>query len=596
MARLEPLTGVGTTWDLEALVPGGVAAAVAMAEAAVTRAEQLDTDFRGRVRELDAHGLAAVCAEIEAILGAFIRPSAYATLRFGADSRPPEHGALLAQLQELGGQLDSLTAFFDLEWTAVGEARAEDLLADPVVDRYRHHLEELRASGPYRLSEAEERVFTEKALTGAFAWQRLFNEHLASLRPRLDGEPVELGEALAQLTSADRDMRRAADRAVTECLEPGVELRARILNIVLTERLVDDRLRGFSHWLAEFNLDNEASDASVRVLAESVVARSDIPRRWMRAKARALGLERMADFDERAPLADVPAQISWETARETVIAAYEGFSEELGAIVRSFFADGLIDAAPRPGKQGGAFCLPTVPEASPYILLNFSESVGDVLTLAHELGHGVHGVLAAERGVLSMTPPLTLAETASVFGETLTFNYLLERAEGPSVRLGMLAKQLDEIISAVFTQIQIHRFEGLIHTERRQHGELTVDRFGELWLSLRREMLGDAVEVSGTRASWWSRMTHVFRTPGYVYTYAYGQLLALSLYGLACQRGSAFSPRLLDLLRAGGSRRPTELLRELGIELEDPGFWNGGLAIVDDLVDQAEAAIEALGR
>lgn len=566
-----------------------------MAEAAIDRARQFEADHRGRIQELEAHELAAACAELEAIVGAFTRASAYSSLRFDADSRPADNGALLTEMQDLGSQLELLT-FFDIEWAEMDADAAQRLVGDPALERYRHHLQELRASGPYRLSEAEERVLAEKALTGVFAWQRLFDEHLAELQPTLDGEEVELDEALSRLTSPDRGARRAADRAVTECLEPGLELRARILNIVLTERLVDDRLRGFPDWLAEFNLDNETSDTSVRALADSVVARHDIPRRWMAAKARALGLERLDAFDEQAPVADVPSRIGWTGARDTVIAAYEGFSEELGSIVRRFFTDGLIDVAPRRGKQGGAYCLATVPEASPYILLNFNETLGDVLTLAHELGHGIHGVLAAGRGVLSMTPPLTLAETASIFGEKLTFDYLLERAETPAVRLGMLGKQLDEAISSVFGQTLVHRFEALIHTERREIGELTAERFGELWLSLRREMLGDAVSINERRACWWSQMATIFESPGYAYTYAYGQLLALSLYALAREQGSAFAPRLIDLLRAGGSRRPEELLRDVGIELEDTGFWHRGLAIIDDMLVEATAAVDALNR
>jgi oligoendopeptidase F len=383
---------------------------------------------------------------------------------------------------------------------------------------------------------------------------------------------------------------------VTEALAPGLRTRAFLFNTLLADKGVDDRLRRYPHWLAARNLANEASDESVQALIEAVRARYEIPRRWYRLKAKLLGVERLADYDRMASIAADEATFSFAQAREIVLDCYSSFSPELGDVAGAFFTDRRIDAPVRPAKRGGAFCASAVPSVEPYVLLNYTSQRRDVLTLAHELGHGVHFALAARQGIFHQSTPLTLAETASVFGETIVFERLLAEDSAPASRLALLAENLEDTIATVFRQVAMNRFEDLVHTARREQGELSVERFGELWAESQSELLGDSVEVTEGYRSWWSYIPHFIGTPGYVYAYAYGQLLALSVYERYEQEGAELVPRYLELLAAGGSKSPEELGRIVGIDLADPGFWDSGLELVERQLTPAEAAAEASGR
>ncbi len=360
--------------------------------------------------------------------------------------------------------------------------------------------------------------------------------------------------------------------------------------------MVDDRLRHHDHWLQSRNLANEASDESVQALVEAVRRRYELPRRWYRLKARLLGIDRLADYDRMASVVDEDEPITWSAARDMVLDAYGSFSGRLGDLARRFFDEGWIDAPVRPGKRGGAFCSYTVPSAHPYVMLNWTSRRSDALTLAHELGHGVHAALGARQGVFHQSTPLTLAETASVFGETLVFGRLLEQAPSADSRLSLLAESIEGSIATVFRQVAMNRFEDLVHTERREAGELSVERFGALWRDSQEELLGDAVEVTEGYESWWSYVPHFINAPGYVYAYAYGQLLALSVYGRYEAEGPDFVPAYLELLGAGGSKSPEELGRIVGIDLADPGFWDAGLDLVERQLVDAEAAARETGR
>ncbi|MFM7225113.1 MAG: M3 family oligoendopeptidase, partial [Actinomycetota bacterium] len=390
--------------------------------------------------------------------------------------------------------------------------------------------------------------------------------------------------------------RRSAAEAVTDALAPGLRTRTFIMNTLLADKSVDDRLRRYPSWIASRNLANEASDASVEALVAAVRARYSIPQRWYTLKARLLGLDRIADYDRMASVAEADAPYGWSEARDLVLDAYGSFSGELADVARRFFDDGWIDAAARPGKRPGAFCAYTVPSHHPYLLLNWTARRRDVLTLAHELGHGVHAYLAREQGIFHQSTPLTLAETASVFGETVTFGRLLTEVSDPAERLALLAANLEDQIATVFRQVAMNRFEDSIHTARRDEGELSSDRIGALWAASQEEMLGDAVEVTAGYRSWWSYIPHFIGTPGYVYAYAYGQLLALSVYARFEAEGEAFVPRYLELLRAGGSMAPEDLGRIVGVDLADPGFWDRGLDIIERRLAETIAAAEAAGR
>jgi oligoendopeptidase F len=385
-------------------------------------------------------------------------------------------------------------------------------------------------------------------------------------------------------------VRREGAAAVTRALEPGLRTRAFIFNTLLVDKATDDRLRSYENWLAARNLANEASDESVAALVAAVVNRYELARRWYRLKAELLGIDRLADYDRMAPLAADEEHVEWQSARELVLDAYGSFSPSLGALAERFFAEHWIDAPPVHGKRGGAFCAYTVPSVHPYVLLNFTGRRRDVLILAHELGHGVHAALAAQQGIFHQGTPLTLAETASVFGEALTFGRLLDASPTPAARLALLAEDIEGAIATVFRQVAMNRFEQLVHTERREVGELAVERFGELWAQTQTELLGDAVEVTDGYRSWWSYIPHFIDTPGYVYAYSYGQLLALSVYERYLAEGAGFEARYLELLASGGSRSPEELGEIVGIDLRDAGFWERGLDLVERRLEAAEAA------
>ncbi len=400
----------------------------------------------------------------------------------------------------------------------------------------------------------------------------------------------------ASLTLADRDVRRGAAEAVTAALAPGLRTRAYLFNTLLADKATDDRLRSYPSWIAARNLSNEASDESVQALLEAVRARYEIPRRWYRLKASLLGVERLADYDRMASIAQDEVSYPFAQAREIVLDCYHSFSPVLGELAARFFAHRRIDAPVRPAKRGGAFCAAAVPAVFPYVMLNYTSRRRDVLTLAHELGHGVHFALAARQGIFHQQTPLTLAETASVFGETIVFGRLLEEDSAPASRLALLAENLEDTIATVFRQVAMNRFEDLVHTERRERGELSVERFGELWAQSQEEMLGDSVEITEGYRSWWSYIPHFIGSPGYVYAYAYGQLLALSVYERYEQIGEELVPSYIELLAAGGSRSPEELGRMVGVDLADPGFWDAGLGLVERQLAAAEDAAQASGR
>ena len=392
-------------------------------------------------------------------------------------------------------------------------------------------------------------------------------------------------------------MRRASaassGEAVTAALAPGLRTRAYIFNTLLHDKAVDDRLRHYDNWLAARNLANEASDESVQALLSAVRDRYEIPRRWYRLKAQLLGIDRLADYDRMAAVTQDDEAVDWDDAKELVLASYAEFTPQLGDPARAFFDERRIDAPPRPAKRGGAFAAYTVPSEHPYLMLNYTAKRRDVLVLAHEMGHGLHAELARPRGILEQGTPLTLAETASVFGETLVFGRLLDQAPTPESRLSLLAESIEGSIATVFRQTAMNRFEELVHTARRSEGELSVDRFNQLWAESQVEMLGDSVELTEGYRSWWSYVPHFISTPGYVYAYAYGQLLALSIYKRYVDEGESFVPSYLELLRAGGSRSPEELARIVGIDLADPGFWDSGLDLVEAQLEEAEEAAHA---
>jgi oligoendopeptidase F len=609
-----------TAWDLQPLVDGqGENGARAQLTEALGRSRLFAERYAGKVGEMDSPELEQAMLELGAIQELVGRAGTYAGLRFSVDTANPAAGALMQEVQERAAGIETTLLFFELEWAALPDSQVHDVLADERLSFCAHYLRNARRYRKHLLSEPEEKILAEKSVTGAAAWSRLFDELTSAIEVRLsrdapDGasagvraegppvtgettagaaaasETVALDVALSRLVLPDRELRRSTAEAVTEALAPGLRTRAFLFNTLLADKATDDRLRRYPNWLAARNLSNEASDESVAALIEAVRARYELPRRWYRLKAKMLDVERLADYDRMAAVTEDEVTYTFAQAREIVLDCYSSFSSELGAVAKSFFDGRYIDAPVRPAKRGGAFCASAVPSVHPYVMLNYTSRRRDVLTLAHELGHGVHFALAAEQGVFHQGTPLTLAETASVFGETIVFGRLLAEDSSPSSRLALLAENIEGAIATVFRQVAMNRFEQLVHTARREQGELSVERFGELWVESQSEMLGDSVEITDGYRSWWSYVPHFIGSPGYVYAYAYGQLLALSVYQRYEQRGEEFVPRYLELLAAGGSRSPQELGEIVDVDLSDPGFWDAGLDLVERQLQAAEAA------
>ena len=595
MATTELTGAEDVAWDLSDLYESGDDA---LLESDVGEAENAAAAFReryyGRVAELDTAELAAAIDERERIESIFTRAIYFAHLWFSTDMADAPRGALLARLTEKGAQLDTQLLFFGLELAALEDEQAETLLGNDVLARWAHWLRSVRKFRPYLLTEPEEKIVTEKSVTGFTAWDRLFDEVVGALKVDLDGKEVGFEEAMSKLYAADRDERRRAAEAVTATLEPGLRTRAFVFNTIVLDKSIDDRLRGYPTWISARNLSNDTTDEAVEALVNAVVHRFEVAQRYYRLKARLLGLDRLAHYDRMAPIGDDPVTVAWDDATHVVLDAYRDFSSESGEIVERFFREGWIDAPPRDNKRTGAFCATNIPGAHPYVFLNFTGDRRSVLTLAHELGHGLHGYLAMPLGLFNANTPLTTAETASVFGEALTFKRLLEVEQDPHRRLNFLAGRIEDGIATVFRQIAMNRFEDSVHTVRREEGEISIDRFEELWLDAQARLFGDSVDIDGY-GTWWSYIPHFIGSPGYVYAYSYGFLFALSIFRKYELEGEALVEPYLDLLRAGGSKPPEELAEMVGLDLTDPAIWESGIDALAAQLDEAEALAQSIG-
>ena len=587
-------SAAGVRWDLSHLYASPDDPALeADLDGMLEDARRFAADYRGRVAELDAAALAEAVDRLETLQEPAGRAGSYAGLLFAADTADPRHGALLQHIQERGTEIHNELLFFELEWVAVEEERAQALLADPALAARRHYLGNARRYRPHVLSEVEERLLAESAVTGSSAFSRLFDQVMADARFRLgEGDAErEVGEeeVLALLYDPDRDTRKAAAQSLTAGLKTHSRTLAFIFNTLVHDKATQDRLRDYPSPLASRNLDNEIETASVESLLSSCVARYPLVARYYRLKARLLDLPQLEDHDRYAPLPGSETRMDFAAARDLVLAAYADFSPRMAEIAKRFFDERWIDAELRPGKRGGAFSASTVPSVHPYVLLNYTDNLRDVMTVAHELGHGVHQHLAAARGLFEQNTPLTTAETASVFGEMLVFRRLMREEKDPKTRLALLCGKLEDAFATVFRQVAMTRFEEALHAARRSEGELAMERIGELWMDANRPMFGDSVQLSDDYAWWWLYIPHFVHSPFYCYAYAYGELLVLALLHRYDEEGEAFVPRYLELLAAGGSDTPQALLSRMGIDVSDPGFWDGGLSLLEGMVAEAEA-------
>lgn len=590
----------GVTWDLTDLYQGPDDHAIETdLQAARARAVAFEAAYRGKIAALapdQAERLQTAVRELEALCEQMDRPVIYASLLHAGKTDDPRRGALLARTQEQRTEINQHLIFFDLEWVQVPDAIAQALIGDARLAHDRHWLEQKRVWKPYYLSEPEEKILDTKGITGRSAFGRLFEETTATLRfPFTEGRSLSLQEILAKLYDADRAVRRAAAEGISQGLRDNARLLTFIFNNVVLDHQLDGQLRRYPNPMTPRNLANEISDAVVEALLSAAERSYPLVQRYYRLKGRLLGLDALCDYDRYAPLfADMP-ECPWPTGRAIVQESYDAFSSQAGGIVREFFAKNWIDAELREGKRGGAFSSSAVPSVHPYILMNYTDRLRDVMTLAHELGHGVHQYLSRGQGYLQCDTPLTTAEMASVFGEMLTFRRLQERYAEPRQRLAMLCSKIEDAFATVFRQVVLTRFEQTLHRARKEKGELSAPAINELWMSANAAMFGDAVTLTDGYAWWWTYIGHFIRSPFYCYAYAFGELLVLALYQKYRQDGEAFVPRYLDLLRAGGSQAPDVLLRtHVGVDVNDPAFWGLGLQLLGEMVGEAERLAETI--
>lgn len=555
------------------------------------QAESLAKRFTGQVASLEAAELATLLQELEALDERLGRLESFAFLHFITQTSNAEASALLQQVEELAAGVGRQTVFFEVEWNQLDVARSKALLDGPELAQYRHYLHTLRSRAPHQLSLKEEELLQELAPTGRSAWNLLFDKVMSQIRFGEQGRSEE--EVLSDLYSAERETRKQAAQDLTEGLQENLHILTHIFNTLAQEKMIMDRLRRYPAWISARNLANELQPETVDTLVSTVTANYGIVHRYYRLKRTLLGLDELLDYDRYAPLPQTGGEeklISWQECQDMVLQAFAGFSPDMAAIAQAFFEEGRIHAPLLPGKRGGAFAHPTVPLARPYILVNYAGRRQDVFTVAHELGHGVHQVLAASQGLYNSDTPLVLAETASVFAEMLVFKAMLAQEESAVARRALICGKLESIFATIFRQVAMNRFEQAMHEGRRTTGELSSEQLSAFWLETQSAMFADSVRLSDNYRLWWSYIPHFLSTPGYVYAYAFGELLVLALYSRYEQEGSDFAGAYLDLLAAGGSQDPYTLVEPFGIQLSDPAFWQGGLALVENLLQEAEQA------
>lgn len=552
-----------------------------------TEAVAIREDYYKKMDTLAAEDFLNLVTRIETLDCKISKLATYSFLNFTTQMGNAEAGALDQRIREVDAQCGTETVFFELEWNNLSDEKATELLGNAALDKYNHYLASLRKHRPHQLSETEEKILLEKEISGRRSWTTLFNKVLSSYRFGEQQRTEE--EVLTDLYSETREIRRTAADELTDGLRANSHILTHIFNTLAADKMVMDKLRNHTSWVSSMNLDNELNDSTVETLVQAVTSRYDIVERYYNVKKGILGVEKLEDFDRYAPLPSLPStKVNWQPCKEIVLSSFAAFSPDMATIAADFFDKRWIHAPIGQGKRGGAFAHPCVPEAHPYVLVNYTGNLRDVSTVAHELGHGVHQVLAAGKGHFNSNTPLPLAETASVFAELLVFNNQLELLENKEERRAFICQKLESIFATVFRQTAMNRFEELMHDGRRKHGELSSDQLSEYWLATQQAMFGDSVTLREDYGIWWSYIPHFLSTPGYVYSYAFGELLVLALYGLYKKEGESFVQKYTELLSAGGSLSPYTLMEPFGIDLDDPSFWQGGLDVIEQLLVEVE--------
>ncbi len=559
--------------------------------------DDFQNQFRGKVAEMTADDFVTAHEMTEQIYDLRGRLGSFAQLNFSTDTSNTDFQQFIARIQDVGSQLSQKMVFFDLEWNQLDDDKAQAIMDDPKLAKYRYHMEADRRYKPYNLSEPEEKILIDKSVTSGGAWTRFFTQLMSSFTFEWMDETVNMTFILNKLRDGDRDVREMAWRKLTDKLEEKSMELTFIFNTLALDKANNDKRRGYETWVSSRNLSNKASDAVVDALVTTVTGNYNIVERQYKLKKALLGYDELFDYDRYAPLnlKESEAFYSWDEAKAIVLKAFENFSDEMKDAGQAFFDNNWIHAPVLPTKRGGAYASPTVASANPYVFLNYLGDTRNITTLAHELGHGIHMYLSGKKhGLWGLYTPLTTAEMASTFAEMLVFQDLMAAEDDKEVQLSMLVEKIEDTFATVFRQISMNRFEDKMHTARRSEGELTTERFNELWLETQRDMFGDSVTMTDEYGYWWSYVPHFLHTPGYVYAYAFGELLVLALYKIYQEEGDSFVPKYINLLADGDSNYPDKLLAEVGVDINDPNFWQKGVDVVAEMVEQAETLAKEL--
>lgn len=582
------------SWDLSELYQGVDDPQIERdLKAALSNAQAFEKKYRGQISraEITPQELCQALDDYEELLRLQSRPGSYASLHYSTDTSDSARGALTQKVREMGSQISTHLIFFDLELARHSPEAYDRLLEGSELDKYRHYLEQQQALAKHYLSEPEEMVLEETANCRGRAFRRLFTEVTSRMKFafQLEGETSSLtqSELLAYSYDPDRNLRRQASESLAAELQNNSHVLTFIQNTLLHEKQISDRMRKFEHPESDRHLSNELEKKVVDTMTEVCVANFDIVSQYYELKRRLLKLDKLAHYDRYAPLRSVKQEIEYDEARKIVTSAFDRFSPKMGEMVRPFFEKNWIDVPPKPGKRGGAFCAAVTPDHHPYVLLNYTGKARDVMTLAHELGHGIHDLMAANHHYLDYHPVLPLAETASTFAELLVFEKVQESLESDEERLVLLCEKLEDTFATVFRQISMFRFERQLHEARRSQGELTTESINELWQSAMQEMFGKSLELGDDHKWTWLYIPHIVNTPFYVYAYAFGELLVLALYARYQQEGESFLPKYFELLAAGGSQEPAALLSKLGFDIGSPAFWQGGCDLIRANLEKA---------
>ncbi len=547
----------------------------------------LKETFGGKLETIEPAVFARTVRRLERISYNLGRVATFAFLDYATQVKDDKACAFLQEITEAASRIGRQTVFFDLEWSKLAQDKADVILGSEETAQFHHYLANIRRYADHMLSQAEETLLIELAPVGSSSWTSLFEKVLAHVKFGEQERTEE--EVLSDLYHADREVRKQAAQELTDGLQSQLHILTHIFNTILADKMIGDRLRSYPSWVTSRNLSNEIEGETVEALVTAVTSRYDIVQRYYSVKKSLLGLDELQDYDRYAPLKNLPdILIPWADCKKMVLDGFREFSPKMAEIASYFFDRNWIHAPIMEGKRSGAFAHPAVPDAHPYVLVNYTGNIRDVSTVAHELGHGVHQYLARERGYFNSDTPLVLAETASVFAELLIFHSQLDALTDPAQRKAFICQKLESIFATVFRQVSMNRFEDMIHNGRREEGELSSGRIGEMWKKSQEDMFGDSVTLTDNYGIWWSYIPHFLHSPGYVYSYAFGELLVLALYSRYKHEGDDFVTKYIHLLSQGGSLSPYELVQPFGVDLNDPEFWQGGLALIDEMLREVE--------